>query len=62
VRDSAGLREINCGRFEGQPLGEIRSRHPDLWQANLRQDDVNFSWPGGETLCLRRYFSVGCSD
>jgi broad specificity phosphatase PhoE len=53
------LQEINCGELDGCPLEQVRSRFPDLWAANLRQDDEHFRWPGGEsyrefrTRCLR---------
>lgn len=31
------------------PVGEVRRRFPGLWDANLRQDDEDFRWPGGES-------------
>ena len=43
------LREIHCGRLEGVPLLEVQRRYPRLWQANLRQADDDFRWPGGES-------------
>lgn len=55
----AGLQEIDCGVLDGLPLDEVRRRVPDLWAANLRQDDARFRWPGGESYrefrcrCLR---------
>ena len=50
-----GLREISCGLLDGMPLTEVQLRFPDLWRANLRQDDMNFRWPGGESyLGFRR--------
>jgi broad specificity phosphatase PhoE len=30
-------------------LREVRQRFPALWQANARQDDDDFRWPGGES-------------
>ncbi len=53
------LQEIDCGKLDGYPLEEVRSRFPNLWAANLRQDDEHFRWPGGESYrefrrrCLR---------
>jgi broad specificity phosphatase PhoE len=53
------LQEIDCGELDGYPIDEVRSRFPDLWAANLRQEDEHFRWPGGEsyrefrTRCLR---------
>ena len=43
------MREIYCGRLEGVPLVEVQRRYPFLWQANLRQADDDFHWPGGES-------------
>ena len=54
-----GLQEIDCGSLEGMPLSEVRLRYPELWEANLRQTDEDFRWPGGESYrefrsrCLR---------
>ena len=59
-----GLQEIDCGRLEGLPVHEVRRRFPDLWAANLRQDDDRFRWPGGESYrelrsrCLRAVRAV----
>ena len=37
------------------PLREVQRRFPDLWEANLRQDDPKFRWPGGESyIAFRR--------
>jgi broad specificity phosphatase PhoE len=53
------LQEIDCGFVDGLPIHDVRCRHPDLWAANLRQDDDRFRWPGGESYrefrcrCLR---------
>ena len=43
------LREIHCGDFDGLPVEEVRRKAPELWEANLRQDDADFRWPGGES-------------
>jgi broad specificity phosphatase PhoE len=48
-RPHDSLREIHCGRLEGVPLVEVQRRYPSLWQANLRQTDDGFRWPGGES-------------
>ncbi len=49
LRLCPGLAEIDCGLLEGMPLEEVRARYPELWQANLRQSDDRFRWPGGES-------------
>lgn len=60
----AGLQEIDCGVLDGSPLDEVKRRVPDLWAANLRQDDERFRWPGGESYrefrcrCLRTVRTV----
>jgi alpha-ribazole phosphatase/probable phosphoglycerate mutase len=43
------LREIHCGELEGMPVRLVQQHHPELWSANLRQEDDTFCWPGGET-------------
>ena len=64
LRVCAGLQEIDCGTLDGLPLGEVQRRFPDVWAANLRQDDERFCWPGGETYrafrcrCLRAVRAV----
>ncbi len=45
----AELREICCGELDGMTLGQVRERFPELWEANVRQDDEDFRWPGGES-------------
>ncbi|WP_437563229.1 histidine phosphatase family protein [Sorangium sp. So ce542] len=49
VRTHDGLREICCGDVDGAPIEEVKARHAALWEANLRQDDDDFRWPGGES-------------
>ena len=43
------LREIRCGDVDGMRLDDLRERFPELWARNLRQDDEDFRWPGGES-------------
>jgi broad specificity phosphatase PhoE len=43
------LREINCGEVDGREIEQVKRDYPMLWQANLRQDDPDFRWPGGES-------------
>ncbi|WP_437941705.1 histidine phosphatase family protein [Sorangium sp. So ce341] len=57
VRPHDGLREICCGDVDGAPIEEVRARHAALWEANLRQDDDDFRWPGGESY---REFRARC--
>lgn len=55
IEGCPGLREISCGLLDGMPLAEVQRRFPDIWNANLRQEDLNFRWPGGESyLDFRR--------
>lgn len=49
VKYCDGLREINCGDVDGMPIGEVEARYPEHWHANLRQEDDQFRWPGGES-------------
>ncbi len=44
-----GLREISCGELEGLSIDELRQRHPEIWEANLRQEDDDLRLPGGES-------------
>jgi alpha-ribazole phosphatase/probable phosphoglycerate mutase len=41
------LREIGCGLADGLTVDEVRARFPQAWDANARQDDDDFRWPGG---------------
>jgi broad specificity phosphatase PhoE len=43
------LREIDCGTLDGMTLKEVQRRFPQLWAANLRQQDDRLRWPGGES-------------
>lgn len=52
------LQEIDCGQLEGQELARIQQEYPDLWAANLRQDDEHFRWPGGESYAELRARSL----
>ena len=49
VRRWPSLREISCGRLDGQSIADVRTRYPRLWTANLAQADDDFRWPGGES-------------
>jgi broad specificity phosphatase PhoE len=51
------LREIHCGHMEGMLVEKIMADCPELWSANLRQDDDEFRWPGGESY---REFRARC--
>ena len=59
IRLEPDLREIHCGEVDGWLVQEVRRLYPDLWQANLRQDDDGFRWPGGETYRELRDRSLG---
>jgi broad specificity phosphatase PhoE len=45
----ADLKEINCGEVDGAPIAVVVKLHAPLWKRNLRQEDDNFRWPGGES-------------
>lgn len=49
LRVHPDLREIHCGELDGLPIDEAQRREPGLWAANLRQDDDDLRWPGGES-------------
>jgi broad specificity phosphatase PhoE len=49
IRYLEDLREIGCGEVDGWPVSRVRERYPDLWEVNLRQEDPDFRWPGGES-------------
>lgn len=43
------LQEIDCGDVEGWPFELVDARYPGLLAANMRHDDEEFRWPGGES-------------
>lgn len=49
LRRCEGLKEIYCGALDGWPIALVQRQFPELWAANLRQDDDDFRWPGGES-------------
>jgi len=53
----AQLKEIHCGEIEGRLVEHVRRAYPAQWAANLRQDDADFRWPGGESY---REFHTRC--
>jgi alpha-ribazole phosphatase/probable phosphoglycerate mutase len=55
----ADLREIHCGEADGRPYLEAQERFPEVWAANLRQEDESLRWPGGESY---REFRDRCLD
>jgi alpha-ribazole phosphatase/probable phosphoglycerate mutase len=60
--EEPALREIGCGRVDGLPVEEVRARFPALWEANERQDDDGFRWPGGESYAELRARCVAAVD
>jgi broad specificity phosphatase PhoE len=64
VRVYPALQEIDCGTLDGLALEEVKCRYPDLWAANLKQEDDSFRWPGGESYrelrsrCVRAMRSI----
>jgi broad specificity phosphatase PhoE len=56
------LREIFCGSVEGLAIGEAKTRYPELWTANLREESDDFRWPGGESYAEFRARCVGCMN
>jgi broad specificity phosphatase PhoE len=59
LRLEPDLREIHCGEVDGWPVEKVQRLHPGLWEANLRQDDEGFRWPGGESYRELRERSLG---
>lgn len=53
------LKEINCGAADGRSVRDVQRELPQIWAANLRQDDETFRWPGGESY---REFRNRCVD
>lgn len=43
------LIEIDAGEADGLPIETVQQSYPEHWEANLRQDDDHFRWPGGES-------------
>lgn len=66
VYDDA-LREIHCGEVDGRPIREVEAERPELWAANLAQNDDDFRWPGGESYrefrerCVRAVRRIAAS-
>lgn len=58
---SKEIQEMDCGRLDGLHVEIARSRYPEIWEANQRQDDQEFRWPGGESYReLRERVVAGC--
>jgi alpha-ribazole phosphatase/probable phosphoglycerate mutase len=57
IRWCNGLKEIHCGEADGLPVREVQRSYADLWQKNLRQEEQDFRWPGGESY---REFRARC--
>lgn len=61
------LREIHCGDVDGTPVDEVQRHFPEHWEANLRQEDEDFRWPGGESYrefrerCLRAIRAIAAA-
>jgi alpha-ribazole phosphatase/probable phosphoglycerate mutase len=49
LRSVEDLREVGCGEVDGWSIPQVQERYPDFWKVNLRQDDPDFRWPGGES-------------
>jgi broad specificity phosphatase PhoE len=58
VQTVEALREIHCGRVDGLDVEVVQREFPLLWARNLRQDDADFRWPGGESY---REFRERCT-
>lgn len=59
VASQPQLKEIYCGELEGQLVAHVQRAHRAHWAANLRQDDPDLRWPGGESY---REFHTRCLD
>ena len=62
IADAPQLQEIYCGEVEGQLLEQVQQRYPVHWTANLRQDDPDFRWPGGESYREFRTRCLACIE
>ena len=49
VRLRDDLKEIDCGAVDGLPIEDVQRVYAKDWLANVRQDDDDFRWPGGES-------------
>lgn len=56
------LREIGCGELDGLPIEVVQRLYATVWRANLRQDDEDFRWPGGESYREFRTRALAVSD
>lgn len=43
------IKEIYCGEVDGWTASRTQQCYPQIWEANLRQDDDDIRWPGGES-------------
>jgi broad specificity phosphatase PhoE len=43
------LKELNCGRVDGLSIAHVQRDYSDNWKENLRQQNADFRWPGGES-------------
>lgn len=60
VRYAVELMEQDCGVVDGAPIGEVKRRFPEAWEASMRQDDDDFRWPEGESYAeVRRRALAG---
>lgn len=57
-----GVQEMDCGRVDGLDVDAVQRRHPEVWEANERQDDPDFRWPGGESYRELRSRAVTACD
>lgn len=62
LRIVRSAREIRCGAVDGLLASEVQLRWPEHWAANLRQDDDDFRWPGGESQAELRARAVRLLD
>lgn len=62
LRCLEALREIHCGQVDGLPITEVRHRYMACWEENMRQDNPDFRWPGGESYRELRERSLAALD
>ena len=62
IRVLDDLRELNCGAVDGLAIEQVRRDFPAEWEENLRQDNPDFRWPGGESYRELRLRSVRALD
>ena len=62
IRVVDDLREVNCGAVDGMSIEFVKRNFSELWEQNMRQEDPDFRWPGGESYRELRGRSLAALD